>query len=59
MKFGVKDIIAYLVCIIVVCMISLFVCGGGEQVDDNVLQQEEVRVSAPYQLKQLLFENKL
>ena len=59
MKFGVKDTIAYLVCIIVVCMISLFVCGGGEQVENNVLQQEEVRVSAPYQLKQLLFENKL
>ena len=51
MKFGVKDIIAYLVCIIVVCMISLFVCGSREQVDDNVPQQEEVRVSVPYQLK--------
>lgn len=51
MKFGVKDIIAHLVCIIVVCMISLFVCGGKEQVDDNVLQQEGVRVSVPYQLK--------
>lgn len=32
-------------------MISLFVCGGREQVDDNVLQQEGVRVSVPYQLK--------
>lgn len=51
MKFDVKDIIAYLVCIIVVCIVSLFVCGSREQVDDNVLQQEEVRVSIPYQLK--------
>lgn len=51
MKFGVKDIIAYLGCIIVVCMISLFACGSREQVDDNVLQQEKVRVSVPYQLK--------
>ena len=51
MKFGVKDIIACLGCIIVVCMISLFACGSREQVDDNVPQQEEVRVSVPYQLK--------
>ena len=51
MKFDVKDIIAYLVCIIVVCIVSLFVCGNKEQVENNVPQHEEVRVSVPYQLK--------